>query len=822
MSKISELTDGGSLLPTDFLIAVRSGANVKVQADQADFDRIRLGDNEKIELGNSQDLTLVHTATQSIINQAGTGDLLIQKAGTTKASITANGLEFPDNSKAIFGAGSDLKIYHDGSNSFIQESGTGDLKIRSNKIRMEAPDSQNMIIVTEDAGVQAFYNGTERLSVTNTGIDVTGSVTADGLTSSGTIKIDSATPALWFYENDATNLNGFIRNVAGDLLIQTINDAGSAVNTRMSIDHSTGDISFYEDTGTTPKLFWDASAESLGIGTDPSSYGNTVVADQGGNYTGLNDQAAILVRASSGTSGSGEHHGAISFSKGTGQAAISGVQEATDADVLGLAFWTHESTTGTDAAVERMRIDSSGNVGIGTTPNTRFHVSSTTTTKSVVETTGTTSDALIEFTKGQGSGNTWSMGIDHSNSSAFSLAYLSNGSPSLTSHGLLTVDTSGNVGIGTESPSSKLTVGAANTINTKKATVQITDTSAGASLALRGQAPALIFDATAGGVPKILMDSQGVEFKDGTIDSEGSVVVKIDASGHLLVGTTSQIDVGKVCIDAGTGSNGLVVDVDDATGYTNLLLDRTASDGTFISFNRGATNVGSIGSLSGAVTEIVLDPRTNGASLTGGTNKISPGNQSGALDAHLDLGSSEHRWNNLYLSGLVEANGVTTTAVAWESTSNSTSSSKHLRFRNPNGNVGDIRTNGSLTAYVTSSDYRLKENVVVMSGATERLKQLKPSRFNFIADADTTVDGFLAHEVQEIVPEAIAGEKDAMIDEEYEVTPAVLDDDGNVVTEAVMGTRSVPDYQGIDHSKLVPLLVATIQELEARIAQLES
>ena len=115
MSKISELTDGGSLLPTDFLIAVRSGANVKVKADQADFDRIRLGDNEKIELGNSQDLTLVHTATQSIINQAGTGDLLIQKAGTTKASITANGLEFPDNSKAIFGAGSDLQIYSDGT-----------------------------------------------------------------------------------------------------------------------------------------------------------------------------------------------------------------------------------------------------------------------------------------------------------------------------------------------------------------------------------------------------------------------------------------------------------------------------------------------------------------------------------------------------------------------------------------------------------------------------------------------------------------------------------------------------------------------------------
>ena len=145
-----------------------------------------------------------------------------------------------------------------------------------------------------------------------------------------------------------------------------------------------------------------------------------------------------------------------------------------------------------------------------------------------------------------------------------------------------------------------------------------------------------------------------------------------------------------------------------------------------------------------------------------------------------------------------------------------------MRFYNGNGLVGAITTDGSATAFLTSSDYRLKENVVKLSGATERLKQLKPSRFNFIADAGKTVDGFLAHEVQDIVPEAITGAKDAMMDEEYEVTPAVLDDDGNVVTDAVMATRSVPNYQGIDQSKLVPLLVATIQELEARIAALES
>ena len=119
-------------------------------------------------------------------------------------------------------------------------------------------------------------------------------------------------------------------------------------------------------------------------------------------------------------------------------------------------------------------------------------------------------------------------------------------------------------------------------------------------------------------------------------------------------------------------------------------------------------------------------------------------------------------------------------------------------FFNGNGQIGAILTSGTSTSYNTSSDYRLKENVVYDWDATTRLKQLKPARFNFIADADTTVDGFLAHEAQEIVPECVTGAKDA------------VDADGVAV------------MQGIDQSKLVPLLVKTIQELEARITALEA
>ena len=127
------------------------------------------------------------------------------------------------------------------------------------------------------------------------------------------------------------------------------------------------------------------------------------------------------------------------------------------------------------------------------------------------------------------------------------------------------------------------------------------------------------------------------------------------------------------------------------------------------------------------------------------------------------------------------------------------SSHTMMQFLMSGNNVkGSITSDTSSTAYNTSSDYRLKENLVTDWDATTRLKQLNPLRFNFIENADKTVDGFLAHEVQEIVPEAITGTKDA------------VDAEGN------------PDYQGIDQSKLVPLLVKTIQELEARITALES
>ena len=112
--------------------------------------------------------------------------------------------------------------------------------------------------------------------------------------------------------------------------------------------------------------------------------------------------------------------------------------------------------------------------------------------------------------------------------------------------------------------------------------------------------------------------------------------------------------------------------------------------------------------------------------------------------------------------------------------------------------VGSISITGSATAYNTSSDHRLKEGVEDMTGAIDRVKALAPKRFNFIADPDTTVDGFLAHEAQAVVPEAVTG------------THNEVDSDGN------------PVMQGIDQSKLVPLLTGALREAITKIETLET
>jgi hypothetical protein len=175
-------------------------------------------------------------------------------------------------------------------------------------------------------------------------------------------------------------------------------------------------------------------------------------------------------------------------------------------------------------------------------------------------------------------------------------------------------------------------------------------------------------------------------------------------------------------------------------------------------------------------------------------------------DGHVGIGTA----TNLGSTKLtVESDTSVSNPMAVSSSRTTAATDYSILFYRAGSIVGSVQTSLSATSYVTSSDYRLKENVVPMTGSIDRLKELKPSKFNFIVDATTTVDGFLAHEVSDTVPEAITGEKDAMTTED------ITDEEGNVT-----GTQEVPDMQGIDQGKLVPLLTSALQEAVAKIEEL--
>jgi hypothetical protein len=188
---------------------------------------------------------------------------------------------------------------------------------------------------------------------------------------------------------------------------------------------------------------------------------------------------------------------------------------------------------------------------------------------------------------------------------------------------------------------------------------------------------------------------------------------------------------------------------------------------------------------------LVFSTTADGASSPTERMRISNGGE-------ISMGSASI--NDLKVLELTTGQLSTGSGVLVCGTANNNTNGRYIEFK-ASGNIviGSItQSSASSTAYNTSSDYRLKENIVPLTGAADRVNQLQVHRFNFITDPDTTVDGFIAHEAQAVVPECVTGTKDE------------VDADGN------------PVYQGIDQSKLVPLLTAALQEALQKIEDLET
>lgn len=267
-------------------------------------------------------------------------------------------------------------------------------------------------------------------------------------------------------------------------------------------------------------------------------------------------------------------------------------------------------------------------------------------------------------------------------------------------------------------------------------------------------------------------------------DAAGTVVVS-EGGSTFKVAASNKVGIG-------TNSPAWNLHVADATAPI-VQLEETSVGNTFVGqdgneffVRKGAIgNQDSITVQSDGTTQLnrnngtcLIGSTTIDSNLTNGFKFYPQGSAGGAFASFVNTGNGG---TNMYI---INANGAATT---WNA----------IAFLKSTTVVGSIVCGNTSTSYGTTSDYRLKEDLQPIAYASSRLAALKPVNFAWKVDG-TRTDGFIAHEVQAVVPQAVVGEKDA------------VDDDGN------------PVYQGIDHSKLVPLLTAALQEALGRIAALEA
>jgi hypothetical protein len=480
---------------------------------------------------------------------------------------------------------------------------------------------------------------------------------------------------------------------------------------------------------------------------------------------------------------------------------------------------------------ERLRITAAGLVGIGTSsPDRLLHVSAANTSYIRLENQDTTGSVdqyvgLIEF-EGQDTGGSGVRaqigGIYEGVSGATALVFGTSADAGSVNE-RLRINRNGNVGIGTTAPSALLSLYAGANSEYFRG--------GGNGATTRDLVISASTGANAGDTHTINASGATGQLIFSTASNERA---RIDSSGRLLVGTstsTNNVDSGdlQAIVRTGASAGGLSVvnySGGNSTNYPatfNLKRSRSTIDGAMSAFGAvsGGWKLGEI--LFSGTDGTTFSPAASIASWTDGSAWAS-GDTPGILtfSTTADGASSPTERMRITSGGALRfgqtttdypGSGNTTTGIALTAGGRSgfsqdgdfallvnrnTSDGTIVQINRQGSGVGSISVTTTATAYNTSSDYRLKENVTAVTDGITRLQQLKPSRFNFIADPDKTVDGFLAHEVQTIVPEAIIGEKDA------------VDADGK------------PIYQGIDQSKLVPLLTAALQEAVARIETLEA
>ena len=812
---------------------------------------LKIPDNEELRLGDGNDLQIYHDGTRSYIDSKSTqlrietdalrlrsdgGETYLEadangavqiyhdnskKFETTNAGVAVSGvlttssyisiggsqhLYLEDNGKAIFGAGSDLQIYHDGGHSYIHQDGTGTLRVLADNFRLNnEADSENIIKADANGAVELYYDNSKKLETATDRVSIYGNLSiADG---SGFIMQNGFTNASVLMRNAGGSTDGnfeFLTRTGGGSLVEAleitkdshiriVNDSkqlrlGAGDDFRLEHDGShsyisnyTGNLYFRTVSNETSAIFKPNGAVELyhdnSLKLNTESWGVQVTgALQTSSHIYLGDNDKVIF-------GAGEdlqiYHDSVDNNiKGTGNHIM--------------RFWTNNTIRWNILNDGHFRPEADNSYDIGAS-NQRVRSIFASNALDMAD------NAKVQL------GNSDDLQIFHDG---------------------------GDNHIDSPSNAHKLKIQAEANIELRRA---------GANEVMAAFSPNVGVQLYFDNALKLSTLSSGVQMANGS----GNNTFSIFNSDKLSFGNSGELKIFH------NGTNSFIQDTAGAsfsitatesiaikTNNTEFAIACNKNGGVEL-YNDNSKKLETTGTginVSASVPTIALsdtDGNTPYSRITAGGGDLvfeaDQGDEEGntlmlfrvddsekmriASDGNVGIGKSS---TSLDVDGfIVFGNGQAVQAVKSGSGGKILTLNRRTNvglsiefFRG--SSVGSISHNNSSTAYNTTSDYRLKENVVTLSDAITRLKTLKPYRFNFKVDKDTTVDGFLAHEVT-AVPEAITGTKDAVITQEMI--------DNEEYEENRLG-EILP--QGIDQAKLVPLLVAAVQEAISKIELLET
>jgi len=683
-------------------------------------------------------------------------------------------LEFADNAKAIFGSGSDLQIYHTptGNHSIIAESGAGNLILAADNLEINnAANNANKIVATTGGAVTLFHNNAAKIATTSTGIDVTGTVTADGLTvdtdtlvvdaannrvgigtsspgtpldvAGGIRSIDSSGNPVFYLNNGTTqhalinDSNNFVFQNAGIERMRISNGGNVGIGTsspsqELHLRQSSGDCNLLIDSANGASQIFFGDDESVNVGKIGYNHASNFMAFSANGTEAMRiDSSGNVDIGSNATASAGASKQLLSLvnPSGTTSTAARLWMSGTNATTRGAYIEAEVQSAGNDhdlifatsasgaTPAEAMRIDSSGFVGIGTSsPESGLHLFDGTNVRApqnanrkatlTIE-AGSEGSADIQmlnasynhiFFGDAADANVGYFLYDHTNNS---MQFATNAAERMR------IDSSGQVGIGTSSPTALFDARAASTGlvanfrgGASNRNLQISSFDVGANInagyQLNSTSGTGALSFAVGGTDAAYIDSTGnvgigttspskelhvmgasapeirlqntsnnyaLDLKVNNTVGEvkassdlaflpgGSEAMRLDASGNLLVGKTS----------SGLNTAGFEVASSGRTRLTRdsanvVEINRKTDDGSLVTFSKDGSAVGSIGTRG---SDVYLETGDTGIRMYDQSDAIIPVGSAGvSRDAAIDLGISNIRFKDLYLSGSVLINAA--------------------------------------------------------------------------------------------------------------------------------------------------------------------